>query len=166
MPRKTNNMSKQNSLQRTNLAISSDQFFLQNIKKFDVVLIDGLHTEEQVIKEVINGLNVLRKGGTIVLHDCNPSTEHMQRNIPKDDHNGPWTGTVWKAFAYFRMTRSDLAMATVDCDYGVGLIRRGFQKLYETNEEISYALFERDKKNMLNLIAPGELNDWLTKNGG
>jgi hypothetical protein len=57
-------------------------------------------------------------------------------------------------------------MAVVDCDYGVGLIRRGFQKLYETNEEISYKLFERDKKNMLNMIAPNELNDWLAKNGG
>ena len=147
------------------VGMSSDLFFKQNGKTYDVIFIDGLHTEEQVLKDVTNALKFLNKNGTIVLHDCVPENEFMQRNIPKDDGQGPWTGTVWRAFVYLRMTRSDLAMAVVDCDFGVGLIRRGYQAVYETDNEINYALFEKDKKTMLNLIPPEELNEWLAKTG-
>jgi hypothetical protein len=139
---------------------------LQNKKKFDLIFIDGLHTEEQVLRDIINSLFILNFGGTIVLHDCNPMTEHMQRNIPQDDHNGPWTGTAWRAFMHLRMVSPDLAMVVVDCDYGVGLIRRGKQKLYKTDEKITYALLENDRKRMLNLIPPQKLNEWLLKNEG
>jgi predicted O-methyltransferase YrrM len=59
--------------------MTSDDFFLQNKKMFDIVFIDGLHIEEQVEKDIKNSLAILAANGTIVVHDCNPPTEWHQR---------------------------------------------------------------------------------------
>ena len=56
---------------------TSDAFF-ENETAFlgqhgiDVALIDGLHTYEQVVRDVEHTLRYLRDDGVIVLHDCNP----------------------------------------------------------------------------------------------
>lgn len=60
--------------------MTSDAFF-NNIPKIiiqkgiDVVLIDGLHTYEQSLKDVLNTLNYLTNNEIIVMHDCNPPHE-------------------------------------------------------------------------------------------
>ncbi len=62
--------------------VTSDEFFekVQRERKliYDIVLIDGLHLEEQVLRDVENSLEWLAADGTIVLHDCNPLTEAAQ----------------------------------------------------------------------------------------
>jgi hypothetical protein len=84
--------------------------------KFDLVFIDGLHFSEQVDRDIENSLQHLNPGGTIVLHDCNPTTEAIG-TYPCQVH-GPWTGDVWKAIAAWR-TRSEFDICVVDFDWGV-----------------------------------------------
>ena len=38
--------------------MTSDQFFLQNDKNYDLVFLDGLHTYEQTIKDIKRGLKI------------------------------------------------------------------------------------------------------------
>jgi hypothetical protein len=37
-----------------------------------------------------------------------------------------WSGNVWKAIAQLRSLRHDLRIAVLDCDFGVGIMRKGF----------------------------------------
>ena len=52
--------------------VSSDDFFLKNTKKFDLIFIDGLHTYDQVKKDINNSLGFLKENGVILIHDCLP----------------------------------------------------------------------------------------------
>ncbi|HWB11668.1 MAG TPA: class I SAM-dependent methyltransferase [Pirellulales bacterium] len=102
----------------------SDSFFaaLHARNFFDLVFIDGLHHHEQVHRDVVNSLDCLSVGGTIVLHDCNPRSEEMQR-VPRVQ--AEWTGDCWKAIVRLRTSRPDLNVTVLDTDYGLGVVRRG-----------------------------------------
>ena len=127
--------------------------------KWDIVFIDGLHTAEQVERDVLNSLNHLAVGGTIVMHDCSPPSEIVARETYHPDwpHTGDWAGTVWKAFYKFRHTRPDLAMWCVDDDYGVGIIQRGSNGMAPgDNPYYSYEIMNARRREYLNLITPEE----------
>jgi hypothetical protein len=142
---------------KANHVMTSDEFFKQNKKTYDIIFIDGLHEDAQVMKDVENSLKFLNENGTILLHDCTPKRESHQRPFDVWYGKGVWTGTVWKAFVRLRSTREDLYMKVIDCDYGVGIIRRGSQKLLNIKEEhINYQYFRKKKKKMLNLITVEE----------
>jgi hypothetical protein len=100
---------------------TSDEFFEQNNRIFDIVFIDGLHLCEQVIKDVINSLNVLSEGGFVVLHDCLPKCAEMCERHPVIPE---WTGDVWKAVVWFRFVFPDISCCILDMDYGCGVIRK------------------------------------------
>ena len=58
----------------------SDEFFANRAAAsdrtpYDLVFIDGLHVADQVERDIVNSLLNLAPAGTIVLHDCNPTTE-------------------------------------------------------------------------------------------
>ena len=54
--------------------MTSDEFFEQSRRKFDVIFVDGLHLLDQARRDVDNAEKALRDGGVIVLHDCLPPT--------------------------------------------------------------------------------------------
>jgi hypothetical protein len=133
--------------------------------KWDIIFIDGLHTADQVEKDILNSINHLSEKGTIVLHDCNPPTEDHARaeyynfNTPA---GGIWNGTVWKSIYKFRSLRPDLNICVADCDWGVGIIRRGNQKLSEFNNPYyEYSIFSQNRKEHLNLISPSDVDKWI-----
>jgi hypothetical protein len=139
--------------------LTSDDFFAQNTKTFDIVFIDGLHHADQCIKDIANSLNCLSDNGTIVMHDCLPTDEFMQQ-IPLTTQ-GAWTGNVWQSFVHYRMTDKSLFMFTVNMDYGCGVIKKGSQKLLVSADEINYANFNLHKKEWMNIIDISEINNKL-----
>jgi hypothetical protein len=134
------------------LPLTSDQFFEQNNSTFDFIFIDGLHEEEQVMKDILNSLKVLNEGGYIVCHDMNPTTEEMQLVPMQTDE--AWTGDCWKAWVRLRSTRKDLNMAVVDTDFGVGIIKKGTQKCLSLKDlNLSYNNLDANREEWLNLIS-------------
>ena len=99
---------------------TSDQFFCMNNKKFDCILIDGLHTYEQVKKDISNSLRFLNEQGIIILHDCLPSCISHQR-VPRTRYT--WNGNVWKGIVESR-TKEDLDTYTILADQGLGIIKK------------------------------------------
>ena len=131
--------------------MSSDDFFSmaksKNLGPFDIIFIDGNHQSEFAKKDLANALDILSDGGTVVMHDCNPTSEPMQNNTPIA---GEWTGDVWKVFAQYRSDRDDLEMYVVDTDYGVGVVKKGKQKKLE-GVEYNYSYFTNNQQEILNL---------------
>ena len=107
-------------IQGGTVTLTSDAFFLNNTRQFDLVFIDGLHLKEQVLRDVDNALRCLSSNGTIVLHDCLPTMEQHQERTRQ---LAEWTGDVWKAAVEIR-GRQDLDMATLNIDWGLGVIVR------------------------------------------
>lgn len=131
---------------------TSDEFFAGNTEKFGCIFIDGLHHADQVEKDIYNALACLSDGGTILMHDCKPTTEFMQR-IPLTTQN-EWTGDCWKAFVKVRQERDDLSMFVIDTDWGVGVIRRGSQTKLKVSVPLTYENFVVHQNEWLNLVPP------------
>jgi hypothetical protein len=131
--------------------MTSDQYFALHHDFMDLIFVDGLHHADQVERDIANSLNVLKRNGTIVVHDCNPTTEEMQ--IVPGQSQQAWTGDVWKAWVKLRATRADLTMAVVNVDNGCGIIRRGGQETIAMPEQLTYPLFEINRAKWLNLIS-------------
>ena len=145
--------------------LTSDQFFeqlrsgrvLKNDIKFDVIFVDGLHTAEQVDRDIKNALEFIKEDGFIVLHDCNPPTESHAREEHKYEISPAmqnWNGTTWKGFVKWRQNPAVFS-CTIDTDCGVGIISKtknvgSYNK--EENEYFEYSVFSKNRKEFLNLI--------------
>ena len=87
---------------------TSDDFFKDNDKMFDVIFIDGMHQSDYVLKDFNNAMDCLNDDGIIFLDDILPANEREQYKIPIKHvyENGilkyrePWTGDVWKVVYY------------------------------------------------------------------
>lgn len=159
--------------------MTSDAFFANETaflkqRRIDVALIDGLHTYGQVVLDVENTLRYLRDDGIIFLHDCNPTRASVA--YPADSYAEfrahhrwweiDWVGDVWKAIVYLRSTRQDLRIAVLNCDWGIGMVRRGVPvSLLSLSpsqiEALSYADLDAGRDHLLNLKPPAYLSDFL-----
>ena len=141
--------------------MTSDEFFAQSTDKYDLIFIDGLHESEQVKKDIANSLEHLTDNGVIVMHDCSPRNKAEQQ-MPKPKR-GIWTGDVWKAFVYYRR-RPDLEMYVVNTNNGCGVIRWGEQEPLVVDDP-TYAEFEANREEWLNLKTTGEFRQWENQRG-
>ena len=141
---------------------TSDNFFSQNNKIFDIIFIDGLHLEEQVDKDIQNSLKFISKNGYILLHDCNPPTKfHQRETYEVDGKFPPWNGTVWRSFAKLRMIDSTLSLFCVDCDWGIGIIIKKNSNLYKLQNNLTYDYLEKNRIDLLNLISVKKFIDYF-----
>jgi hypothetical protein len=145
--------------------ITSDVFFDQLKQKkiaiheikFDVIFVDGLHLAEQADRDIKNALEYIKEDGFLVLHDCNPPTEwHARENFyyHQTPANKAWNGTTWKAFVKWRQN-SNYQSCCIDTDWGIGVIsiaQKIGNRLNETNPFYEYNLFDKNRKEILNLI--------------
>lgn len=166
--------------------MTSDAFFeneqaVLEQHPIDVALIDGLHTYEQVVRDVENTLRFLRPDGVIFLHDCNPPFELAGRRAESWDdfmaqQKGPfkigiWNGDVWKAIVHLRSTRPDLLAGVLKCDQGVGFVRFGTPEStlpYSPGqvEALTYADLKADRTRLINLKPPRYLGEFLAAGPG
>lgn len=132
---------------------TSDDFFtsLGEDVRFDIVFIDGLHTAEQVEKDIVNSMKHLKEGGIILLHDINPPTEESQE-VPKV--SSPWKGTVWRAMVGFIKKYKDVnAYTLAKTDTGIGVIEYTDVEV-ETgfSSGIKYSTFDNNREKYLNIV--------------
>jgi SAM-dependent methyltransferase len=100
---------------------TSDAFFEANADaRFDVVFIDGLHIYEQVRRDLVNALKVVRKGGWIALHDMLPR-DWIEEHVPPLSTSA-WTGDGWKV-AFELAASPDIDFRLLAVDHGVGVLR-------------------------------------------
>jgi len=120
-----------------NYRTTSDKFFAQNTEKFDVIFIDGLHTYEQVRKDVINALKSLKIGGWIALHDMLPR-DWIEQHVPIISQ-GAWAGDVWK-IAFELAQTEGIEFKLLKIDHGVGVVRM-------INKDVQLVNLQKDLSN-------------------
>jgi hypothetical protein len=135
----------------------SDDFFtkrvslLDELKYIDVFLVDGLHTFEQSLKDVLNSLKYLNPSGLIVMHDCYPpdriaatpaqSIENA-KEIIKEGWKNAWCGDVWKTIVYLHEVYPDsLDVCVINTDFGLGIVRLKSPVMIEF--KIDQAVYQR-----------------------
>ena len=116
----------------TNFKLNSDDFFSVINPKigYDIIFIDGLHIYEQCRKDFLNAERHLNPGGFILFHDTNPPTEdHAKEEWILE----AWNGNVYKTIIELRATWPNLNIFTVDTDWGVTIVQKGYQKKLNIN---------------------------------
>jgi len=139
-----------------NVRKTSDDFFLENKKKFDLVFIDGLHTYTQVKKDILNSIKFLNINGIILVHDCLPDTMSKQA-VPR--YKMQWNGDVWKAIVDLRQN-PDLDIYTCEMDQGIGIIKKknntSILKLSTEIDKLKFKDYYHNYKEYMRVINLGE----------
>lgn len=94
----------------------SDTFFRDAARadgQWELIFIDGDHSEEQVLKDVGNALDHLAEDGLIVLHDTFPPSEEYATD--------EYCGTAYRAVISLRQ-RDDIEVYTFRMTYGLTLV--------------------------------------------
>lgn len=138
---------------------TSDEYF--RVKKdtsFDVVFIDGMHTYEQVMRDIFNSLQCLKPGGIILIHDCLPphaaaatSAASAQEGLSLefdapmvvshiDGWDGVWCGDVWKSLLHCHQHANGLSCSLLDTDMGIGVIVRSGKQTSEMGSAVDEAI--------------------------
>ena len=145
-----------------NLRMTSDAFFYTNKNIFDVVFIDGLHTYDQVRKDVINSINSIKSDGWIALHDMLPRN-WIEHHVPLLSP-GPWTGDVWKvAFELSQTEGIDFKILKIDRGVGVFKLTKDKPILIDLRSSLEDKQFSYFYENIskLPIIEWGDAQDWL-----
>jgi hypothetical protein len=106
-------------------AMPSDAFFggpHMVADGYDVIFLDGLHTAEQTLRDLLNATDLLRPGGVIVLDDMLPSSYHaalpdglaaIRLREHLRDPDTSWMGDVYKLAFFIDSFMQQFSVATV-----------------------------------------------------
>lgn len=130
--------------------MNSDDFFLINKSKFDIIFIDGMHTFEVSYRDLINSLNVLYKNGVIVLHDTFPK-KYEHQTVPATDPC--WTGDVWKTILRAQLEIQNISIITYDIESGISLVKKDENNTNKKKLEpiYYYEYFTKNYNDILNI---------------
>ncbi len=140
------------------IRMTSDEFFIKNDQSFDIIFLDGLHTYDQTIKDIDNGLRFLNTNGVILIHDCLPK-KIWNQIVPR--LYGHWNGDVWKAIVHSR-TYEHVDTYTCIADHGIGVIfkreNRNRLNLKKVNfKKLKFADYYKNHQKYMNTIKYEEL---------
>jgi len=135
------------------LRMTSDEFFKENKKKFDIIFLDGLHTYEQTIKDIDNSLKSIHDNGVILIHDCLPK-KIWNQIVPRI--YGHWNGDVWKAIVHSR-TYEHADTYTCIADHGLGIIfnRKNRNRLdlkIKNFKKLKFSEYYKNHNKYMNLV--------------
>ncbi len=139
---------------------------------YDLVFVDPYHSYECSSSDLTAAFTLLRPGGIMVIHDCNPP--NMLIAMPTF-HEGEWCGVTYWAFIDFVLRRWDAGFLTVDTDSGCGVIykqpirnlesraaRAALRHLAESwrtvrdDDTARFDFFDRHRRDLLNLKSVDE----------
>lgn len=146
------------------LRMTSDKFFRDNKKKFDMIFLDGLHTYEQTIKDINNSLEFISDKGVIIIHDCLPK-KIWNQIVPRV--YGHWNGDVWKAIVHSR-TYNYADTYTCIADHGLGIIfKRKNKDCLEINvknfKNLKFSQYYTNHNKYMNLINYEDIDKIFSK---
>lgn len=129
--------------------MTSDEAFeiMPEDRKYDLIFIDGDHSEEQSGRDLINAFKHITENGTIVMHDTNPEFE--DDTVYGD--SVVWNGEAWKTVSKLR--EYGVTFYTCPDDFGVTVISvTGSERLPESFKpsDMTYEEFSDDKGRILN----------------
>jgi len=140
-----------------NIKKTSDDFFNNNQKTFDLIFIDGLHEYDQVKKDILNSLKFLNKNGIILVHDCLPDCSSKQA-VPR--YRMTWNGDVWKAIVDLR-TDSEIEIFTCEIDQGIAVIQNkknsAILQINKKAKKLTFKDFYNNYKSYMRVISLEEL---------
>lgn len=121
---------------------TSDVYFssvLPNVEEFDVIFLDGLHTFEQTLRDLMSAVLLLQPRGVIVVDDVLPDSYHA--SLPSTDDlvsvrsflairnpsllaDQAWMGDVYKVPFFIQSYLQQFDYATADDTHGQTLLWR------------------------------------------
>ena len=142
--------------------MTSDEFFDKVNKKYDLIFIDGLHTEEQTSRDLMNAMYHLNPGGKIVLHDSCPYHEEYQVANAEDAEDGvPWLGQVWKTI-YKLHDAGDFYYNTIAYEPGLTIVDYSEQiPNLDYKLDLEYAEARSDKQSWVDYLHMIDAYDFL-----
>lgn len=116
--------------------VTSDEYFATIVgaeEKFDVIYLDGLHTFEQTLRDLINALEHLAPNGVIVIDDVRPPT--YLASLPDRDNfftvrtwlgstDQAWMGDVYKLVHFMDTFFPQLTFRTIENNHGQAVVWR------------------------------------------
>lgn len=107
---------------------TTDAFFKNNSKKFDVVFIDACHRIDYVKRDFENSLNTLNKNGIIILHDVDPICMNF---IDNEGFN--YSSSAYKIVDYVYANYKELNIIVLPIDEtGIAIVNRKYdRRIYE-----------------------------------
>lgn len=115
--------------------VPSDEYF-GNIhdpaEKFDVIFIDGLHTFDQTLRDLLNAADCLAPGGIIIVDDVMPPTyaasltlnENLAYRAAQGIEQVDWMGDVYRLIYFLRDYLRGFSYATVKETHGMAVLWR------------------------------------------
>lgn len=108
---------------------TSDEYFatLDPGTKFDVIYVDGLHTVEQTLRDLINACFFIKEKGVIIVDDVRPTSFHsslanirhaqvVKAALGSTDKN--WMGDVYKLVFFVQSFMQQYSYRTVSNNHG------------------------------------------------
>ena len=114
--------------------VTSDHYFGEIVapdERFDVVYLDGLHTAEQTLRDLLNALSYLKPDGVIVIDDVKPVTalaaipdRRTFRQVRAYLGSGAkaWMGDVYKVVWFIDTFLQQLSWRTVKENHGQAVV--------------------------------------------
>ena len=120
--------------------VTSDEFFgsiVQDCGRFDLIYLDGLHTADQTLRDLLNAIVYLKPEGVIVIDDVKPdgyiasirdleSFKRVRSHLESESKS--WMGDVYKIPFFIDTFLQQFTYRTVSDNHGQAVIWRKTRK--------------------------------------
>ena len=144
---------------------------LPESKTFDLIFVDPFHTYDNSMEDLVAAFALVKPGGALVVHDCNPEDESI---VSPHFKEGAWCGVTYWAYIDFVLGNIGMNYFTVDTDYGCGVIMKEAAERPPSRSELyadwliasgddkpRYEFFNLKRRELLNLITVEQFSSMM-----